>query len=171
MINSFSTPRLALIITSALGCIFTFFVWLNEIERTTFLAQPLLNALWCAAVPLGLSVFLIIKKWGKGEAVTGMMNNIKLFAGAILMVIFLSYMLLTTVVWLLPGTTSTYTAYSEFSGGSRNSCSGVDVNDPDLQRRIKVCEPAGNYFGGGMLRVTKRSNAAGMTIINAFLKD
>ncbi len=61
MINSFSTPRLALIITSALGCIFTFFVWLNEIERTTFLTQPLLNALWCAAVPLGLSVFLIIK--------------------------------------------------------------------------------------------------------------
>ena len=169
--NSCSTPRLALIITSALGCIFTFFVWLNEIERTTFLAQPLLNALWCAVLPLGLSVFLIIKKWGKGEAVTGIMNNIKLFAGAILMVIFLSYMLLTTLVWLLPGTTSTYTAYSEFSGGSRNSCSGVEVNDPDLQRRIKVCEPAGDYFGGGMLRVTKRSNAAGMTIISAILKD
>lgn len=169
--NSCSTPRLALIITSALGCIFIFFVWLNEIERTTFLAQPILKVLWCAVLPLGLSVFLIIKKWGKGEAVTGMMNNIKLFAGAVLMVIFLSYMLLTTVVWLLPGTTSTYTAYSEFSGGSRNSCSGVEVNDPDLQRRIKVCEPAGNYFSGGMLRVTKRSNAAGMTIINAILRD
>lgn len=115
--------------------------------------------------------FLIIKKWGKGEPVKGMMNNIKLFAGAVLMVIFLGYMLLTTLVWLLPGTISTYTAYSEFSAGSRNSCSGVDVNDPDLQRRIKVCEPAGNYFGGGMLSVTKRSNAAGMTIVNSVLKD
>ncbi|PEI06039.1 hypothetical protein CRM79_01990 [Pantoea agglomerans] len=56
-------------------------------------------------------------------------------------------------------------------GGSRNSCSGVDVYDPDLQRRIKVCEPVSNYFGGGMLCVTKRSNAAGITIINAILKD
>ncbi|MCT2417893.1 hypothetical protein N1689_08540 [Pantoea sp. XY16] len=169
--NSCSTPRLALIITSALGCIFTFFVWLNEIDRTTFLAQPVLKALWCAVLPLGLSVFLIIKKWGKGEPVKGMMNNIRLFAGAVLMVIFLGYMLLTTLVWLLPGTISTYTAYSEFSAGSRNSCSGVDVNDPDLQRRIKVCEPAGNYFGGGMLSVTKRSTAAGMTIVNSVLKD
>lgn len=94
----------------------------------------------------GLSIFLIIKKWGKGEAVNGILNNIKLFAGSVLLVTFFSYMLLTTVIWLLPGTLSNYTAYSEFSGGGRHDCSGVEVNDPDLQRRIKVCEPVGNYF-------------------------
>ncbi|MDH2066852.1 hypothetical protein [Pantoea sp. GD03673] len=169
--NSYSTPRLALIISGALGCLVTFFVWRNEIDRTTFLTNPLLQALWSAVLPLGLSVFLIIKKWGKGTAIKGILNNIKLFAGAVLMVAFLSYMLLTTIVWLLPGTLSTYTEVSEFSGGGRNSCSGADVNDPDLQRRIKVCEPAGNYFGGGPLRVTKRSNTAGMTIVNAVIKD
>lgn len=169
--NNYSTRRFALTISGVLGCIFTFFVWRNEIDRTTFLTQPVLNALWCAVLPLGLSIFLIIKKWGKGEAVNGKMNNIKLFAGSVLLVTFFSYMLLTTVIWLLPGTLSKYTAYSEFSGGGRNDCSGVEVNDPDLQRRIKVCEPVGNYFAGGTVRVTKRSNAAGMSIVNAKIKE
>ncbi|WP_256843865.1 MULTISPECIES: hypothetical protein [unclassified Pantoea] len=99
------------------------------------------------------------------------MNNIKLFAGSVLLMAFFSYMLLTTVIWLLPGTLSKYTAYSEFSGGGRHDCSGVEVNDPDLQRRIKVCEPVGNYFAGGTVHVTKRSNAAGMSIVNAKIKE
>lgn len=110
-----------------------FFVWRNEIDRNTFLTQSTLDALWSAVLPLGLSIFLIIKKWGKGEAVNGILNNIKLFAGSVLLVTFFSYMLLTTVIWLLPGTLSNYTAYSEFSGGGRHDCSGVEVNDPDLQ--------------------------------------
>lgn len=144
--NTYSTRRFALLITGVLGCLFTFFVWRNEIDRNTFLTQPVLDALWCAVLPLGLALFFIIKKWGKGEAVNGIMNNIKLFAGSVLLMAFFSYMLLTTVIWLLPGTLSKYTAYSEFSGGGRHDCSGVEVNDPDLQRRIKVCEPVGNYL-------------------------
>ncbi|MVT81101.1 hypothetical protein [Pantoea agglomerans] len=169
--NTYSTRRFALLITGVLGCLFTFFVWRNEIDRNTFLTQPVLDALWCAVLPLGLALFFIIKKWGKGEAVNGIMNNIKLFAGSVLLMAFFSYMLLTTVTWLLPGTLSKYTAYSEFSGGGRHDCSGVEVNDPDLQRRIKVCEPVGNYFAGGTVRVTKRSNAAGMSIVNAKIKE
>lgn len=169
--DTYSTRRFALIITGVLGCIFTFFVWRNEIDRNTFLTQSTLDALWSAVLPLGLALFFIIKKWGKGEAVNGIMNNIKLFAGSVLLMAFFSYMLLTTVIWLLPGTLSKYTAYSEFSGGGRHDCSGVEVNDPDLQRRIKVCEPVGNYFSGGTVRVTKRSNAAGMSIVNAKIKE
>jgi len=166
--KSYST---ALIIIAALGCILIFFVWRNEIDRNTFLAEPVLDALWFAVLPLGLALFMIIKKWGKGESVNGIKDNAKLLGGSVLIMTFFSYMLLTTVIWLLPGTLSTYTAYSEFSGGGRNDCSGVEVNDPDLQRRIKVCEPVGNYFAGGTVRVTKRSNAAGMSIVNAIIKD
>lgn len=158
-----------LIIIAALGCLL-FFVWRNEIDRNTFLTESVLDALWCAVLPLGLALFIIIKKWGKGESVNGMKDNAKLFGGAVLLMTFFCYMLLTTVIWLLPGTLSTYTAYSEFSGGGRNDCSGVEVNDPDLQRRIKVCEPVGNYYAGGTVRVTKRSNAAGMSIVNAIIK-
>jgi len=169
--KTYSTTRLALIITGTLGCIFTFFVWRNEIERTTFLTQSTLNALGYAILPPGLSGFLMIKKWGKVKPVTGMKNNLKLLAGSLLLIGFCSYIVLTTVVWLIPGTVSSYTAKGEFSGGGRNSCSGVDVDDPDLQRRIKVCEPEGYYFAGGTVGVIKRSNAAGMVIVNAVIKE
>ena len=94
-------------------------------------------------------------------------DNIKLYAGSVLIIALLGYMLVSTVVWLLPGTLSTYTAAYEFSARTRHGCSGANVDDPDLKRRIKVCEPAGNYFSRGTLNVTKRSNAMGMTVLHA----
>lgn len=87
------------------------------------------------------------------------------------MAIFFSYILVITVVWLIPGTITTYSAPYVFSGSGRYSCSGADVDDPDLNRRIKVCEPVGNYFGRGTMVVTKRSNALGMTVVYAATKS
>lgn len=55
--DTYSTRRFALIITGVLGCIFTFFVWRNEIDRNTFLTQSTLDALWSAVLPLDCLFF------------------------------------------------------------------------------------------------------------------
>ncbi|MDU4941938.1 MAG: hypothetical protein E6X23_10395 [Mixta calida] len=168
--NTLSYPRLLLATTGGLGCIFAFFAWHNTINQSTFLARKTLHMLLVAGLILGLCLSFCIKKRDKDKRIHGIMSNIKLYAGSVLIVAIFSYILLSTVVWLLPGTTSTYTATSEYSARSRNDCSGAYVDDPDLKRRIKVCEPAGDYFDGSTLRVTKRSNALGMTVVHAVIK-
>lgn len=165
-----SYPRLLLITTAVLACMFAIVAWHNEIDQTTYLARPTIYALLVSSLFLGLFLLASIKKWGKGRKIQGITDNIKLYAGSVLIIALLGYMLVSTVVWLLPGTLSTYTAAYEFSARTRNGCSGATVNDPDLKRRIKACEPAGNYFSTGTLYVTKRSNALGMTVMYAATK-
>lgn len=168
--EKYSYSSLFLLTTGVLGCIFAFFAWHSEINQSTFLARQTLHTLLVASVLPGLCLSFFIKKWGKGKKIHGIIDNLKLCAGSVLIVLILSYILISTLVWIIPGTTSTYIATSEFSARSRNGCSGAYVDDPDLNRRIKVCDPAGYYFQGGPLRVTKRSNALGMTIVNAAAK-
>lgn len=168
--NSWTYPRLLLVTTGVLGAIFTFLVWQKEIDRFTFLAQCTLHMLLVVGLILGFCLSFSIRKWGNGKRVHGIIDNLKLFVGSVLIVLFFGYILLSTAVWLLPGAISTYTATSEFSARSRNDCSGAYVDDPDLKRRIKVCEPAGYYVDGATLRVSKRSNALGMTIVSAVIK-
>ncbi|MCX8959073.1 hypothetical protein EHW65_18100 [Erwinia psidii] len=162
-----ASPQLLSATVVGLCCIFAFFAWRYQIEQSTFLTRRVLHTLLVAGFILGLCLAFIIKKWGKGERIQGIMENIKLCAGTILIVGFFCYILITTVVWLLPGTMSTYSATSDFSSRTRYGCSGAYVDDPDLNRRIKICDPVGYYFDGRTLRVTKRSNALGMTIVYA----
>lgn len=162
-----SYPRLLLTTTAVLACMLAIVAWHYEIDQTTYLTRPTIYTLHVSSLFLGLCLLVCIRKWGKGRKIQGIKDNIKLYAGSVLIIALLGYMLVSTVVWLLPGTLSTYTAAYEFSARTRNGCSGANVDDPDLKRRIKVCEPAGNYFGRGTLNVTKRSNAMGMTVLYA----
>ncbi|WP_337024755.1 MULTISPECIES: hypothetical protein [unclassified Pantoea] len=165
--KSCSYTTLLLATTVLLGCVFAFFIWRDEVHQTTFLAKQTVRALFVASLVLGLCLSGSIKKWGKGKQIHGVTDNIKLVAGTVLVAYFIIYALLITLTWMLPGKMSTYTSSYEYSARSRNSCSGVDVDDPDLKRQIKVCEPAGNYYYRGNIRVTKRSNVLGMTVVYA----
>jgi len=165
--KSYSYTTLLLATTGVLGCVFAFFIWRDKLDHSTFLANQTVRALFVGSLVLGLCLSGSIKKWGKGKQIHGFTDNIKLVAGTVLIAYFIIYALLITLTWMLPGKMSTYTSRYEFSARSRNSCSGADVDDPDLKRRIKVCEPAGNYFYRGNIRVTKRSNFLGMTVVYA----
>lgn len=169
--KTYSCPKLLLATVCGLGCIFACFAWRATVDESTFLARKTLYTLAAMTFIVGSALFFSIKKWGKGPPFYGIKNNLKVFAGSLLMAIFFSYILVITVVWLIPGTITTYSAPYVFSGSGRHSCSGADVDDPDLNRRIKVCEPVGNYFGRGTMVVTKRSNALGMTVIYAATKE
>lgn len=162
-----SYPHLLLTTTAVLACMFAIVTWHYEIDQTTYLTRPTIYALLDSSLFLGLCLLVCIKKLGKGRQMQGIKDNIKLYAGSVLIIALPGYMLVSTVVWLLPGTLSTYTAAYKFSASTRHGCSGAHIEDPDLKRRIKVCEPSGNYFSGGTLNVTKRSNALGMTVMYA----
>ena len=169
--KTYSYPKLLSATVCGLGFIFACFAWRSTIDESTFLAQKTLYTLAAMTFIVGSALFFSIKKWGKGPPFYGIKNNLKMYAGALLMAIFFSYILVITVVWLTPGTITTYSAPYVFSGSGRYECRGADVDDPDLHRRIKVCEPVGNYFGRGILVITKRSNTLGMTVVYAATKE
>lgn len=165
--KTYSYPRLLLATTSVLGCIFAFIAWRSVIDHSTFLTRQTLHMLLVADLILSSAFYWGVKKWGKAQQIQGILDNLKIWVGAVLIVALCSYLLVSTAVWLIPGRISTYSAAYVFSAGSRNNCSGAYVDDPDLKRRIKVCEPVGNYFSNGTLNVIKRTNALGMTIVSA----
>lgn len=87
------------------------------------------------------------------------------FSGSV-MVLF-SVITVMAITWFIPGVPSSYTAPYTYSTGSSKSCSGADVDDPDLGTNIRICYPEGNYEYNNTIYVEKRSNLLGAVVTYA----
>ncbi|WP_036626053.1 hypothetical protein [Pantoea sp. AS-PWVM4] len=165
-----SYPKLFSLTLIVLGCIFGFFTWQYEIDRETFLRPLTIRNMLLSSLLLAVPLLFAMIKWGTGAKPHTAKDYIKLYSGVVLLLCMVSYFLLTTLTWLLPGQISTYSTPYEYDSAGRHSCSGARLYDPDLEEKIKVCYPAGNVYGGNVITITKRSNALGMTVIHAVTK-
>ncbi|MEG3129384.1 hypothetical protein SC171_10590 [Pantoea cypripedii] len=165
--KNYSYLTLLIATTAGLGIIFGFIVWRSSIDENTFLSSSTLKIMLLSVFILALLPFFGILKWGKGKKPQSPDDYLKLYAGSVIIVTLLSYLLLINAAWLLPGQITSYTATYEFSASGRHSCAGASFYDPDLKKSIKVCKPAGDYFTNKTIRVTKRSNMLGMVVIYA----
>lgn len=164
--KKYSYPYLISVIVLFLSVIFLFFWWRATIYRVTFL-NPITSRyviLASMAVSFFISVFLV----SKGIVKDGKLSAyLKLFGGISIVMVILSVIPVMTITYLLPGTRSSYTAPYEYASGSSRSCSGADVDDPDLETNIRICYPDGNYKYGNMIYVEKRSNLLGAVVTSA----
>ena len=67
----------------------------------------------------------------------------------------------------LPGETSSYVAPYRYTSGSSKSCSGAEVDDPDLHENIRICYPYGNYEYDNIIYVEKKINILGAVVTYA----
>ncbi len=58
-------------------------------------------------------------------------------------------------------------SYQELVRTFPKSCSGADVDDPDLGTNIRICYPEGNYEYNNTIYVEKRSNLLGAVVTYA----
>lgn len=76
--------------------------------------------------------------------------------------------LFAAVIYLTSAVPGSYITTYEYSPSGRYSCSGIEVFDAQLNKRIKVCQPGGRY-GGGQARVDKRSGPLGIVVTSSAL--
>ncbi|HDX8952781.1 TPA: hypothetical protein RQO14_000783 [Klebsiella michiganensis] len=161
-----SYPNLISVTVAALTAIFLFVWWRVTIYRVTFLntTTSLNMILSSVAVSFFLSVLLVSNGGVKDGKVS---SYLKLYSGITMVMAMLSIIPVMTIAYLLPGPRSSYTAPYEYASGRSNSCSGADVEDPDLKKNIRICYPDGGYSYGNIIYVEKRSNFLGAVVTYA----
>lgn len=154
------------LIVGGLALIFGFVIWSIEIYRVTFLTvlgeQYL--AVGTLLLPLVGVVILLAKRAFKDKAIV---DVVKIYLGLIIFSLPVAIFVIFTATWLLDGEYSASSQPYRYESGSRKSCSGAGVYEPELKREIRICYPQGNYFIEGTLYVEKRSNALGMVVLRA----
>lgn len=93
---------------------------------------------------------------------------LKFYSGVCLLTWIALFIPLVTLIYFLPGEESLYSAPYEYAPGGSKSCPGADVNDPDLQKNIRICHPYGDYVDGDVIYVKKRLNVLGAVVTCAY---
>ena len=88
-----------------------------------------------------LSLFWVKKGIVKQSGWKSLSAYLKVYAGMCIFAGFFLIIPLTTLTYFLPGETSSYVAPYRYTSGSSKSCSGAEVNDPDLHENIRICYP------------------------------
>ncbi|NMX68331.1 hypothetical protein HBO15_13315 [Pseudomonas sp. WS 5111] len=73
---------------------------------------------------------------------------------------------LSLLIYLSDGTQSTYTTAYTQSPGGRNSCRGIEIFEPELNKAIKICHSSGDS-NKGLVKIYKTSNTKGIVITGA----
>ncbi|EAA6373999.1 hypothetical protein MA689_001100 [Salmonella enterica] len=164
--KNYSYPYLLCMTTVGLGIIFLLHWWRVDIYRVTFLYQRVSDyyILGSMGVAFFLSLYLVSKGIVKPGGWKKLSAYLKVYAGACVLTGFFLIIVITTLAYFLPGRTSSYVASYKYAPGSSKSCSGADVDDPDLKTNIKICYPAGNYRDDNIIYVEKRSNILGAVV-------
>ena len=114
-----------------------------------------------------LSLFWVKKGIVKQRGWKSLSAYLKVYAW---MCIFSGFFLIipfTTLTYFLPGETSSYVAPYRYTSGSSKSCSGAEVDDPDLHENIRICYPYGNYEYDNIIYVEKKINTLGAVVTYA----
>ncbi len=164
--KEYSYHYLMSITVLCLTVIFLLVWWNATIYRATFL-NPLTSR-YVIIASIAVSCFISVYLVSKGIVKNRRLNTyMKLFGGVSILMIMLSVIPVMTITYILPGTHSSYAAPYRYTPGSSKSCSGANVDDPDLETRIKICYPYGNYKYDNIIYVEKRSNSLGMVLTYA----
>lgn len=161
--KKYSYPYLFSLTIGFLMLVFCIFWWKNEISRPTYLASSSLQFGFCTSllVAIPITAFLIFKR---RLLTNSLADYLKLYLAINILAMLVVIPAIITVTWILPGTASSYTAPYSYASGGRNSCSGAEVVDPQLQREIRICSPFGDLSDDSSLYVEKKTNALGMVV-------
>lgn len=114
-----------------------------------------------------LSLFWVKKGIVKQSGWKSLSAYLKVYAGMCIFAGFFLIIPLTTLTYFLPGETSSYVALYRYTSGSSKSCSGAEVDDPDLHENIRICYPYGNYEYDNIIYVEKKINTLGAVVTYA----
>ncbi|EFU2245673.1 hypothetical protein N6F59_004191 [Shigella sonnei] len=161
-----SYPYLICMTVSGLIFIFLFFWWRADIYRVTFLNQSISHyyILFSMGIAFLLSLFWVKKGIVKQSGWKSLSAYLKVYAGICIFSGFFLIIPLTTLTYFLPGETSSYVAPYRYTSGSSKSCSGAEVDDPDLHENIRICYPYGNYEYDNIIYVEKKINTLGAVV-------
>lgn len=164
-----SYPYLICMTVSGLIFIFLFFWWRADIYRVTFLNQSISHyyILFSMGIAFLLSLFWVKKGIVKQSGWKSLSAYLKVYAGMCIFAGFFLIIPLTTLTYFLPGETSSYVAPYRYTSGSSKSCSGAEVDDPDLHENIRICYPYGNYEYDNIIYVEKKINTLGAVVTYA----
>ena len=164
-----SYPYLICMTVSGLIFIFLFFWWRADIYRVTFLNQSISHyyILFSMGIAFLLSLFWVKKGIVKQSGWKSLSAYLKVYAGMCIFAGFFLIIPLTTLTYFLPGETSSYVAPYRYTSGSSKSCSGAEVDDPDLHENIRICYPYGNYEYDNIIYVEKKINILGAVVTYA----
>ena len=164
-----SYPYLICMTVSGLIFIFLFFWWRADIYRVTFLNQSISHyyILFSMGIAFLLSLFWVKKGIVKQRGWKSLSAYLKVYAGMCIFAGFFLIIPLTTLTYFLPGETSSYVAPYRYTSGSSKSCSGAEVDDPELHENIRICYPYGNYEYDNIIYVEKKINTLGAVVTYA----
>ncbi|EPE1552316.1 hypothetical protein [Escherichia coli] len=164
-----SYPYLICMTVSGLIFILLFFWWRADIYRVTFLNQSISHyyILFSMGIAFLLSLFWVKKGIVKQRGWKSLSAYLKVYAGMCIFAGFFLIIPLTTLTYFLPGETSSYVAPYRYTSGSSKSCSGAEVDDPDLHENIRICYPYGNYEYDNIIYVEKKINILGAVVTYA----
>ncbi|ENK3751500.1 hypothetical protein ACOV2Q_004204 [Escherichia coli] len=164
-----SYPYLICMTVSGLIFIFLFFWWRADIYRVTFLNQSISHyyILFSMGIAFLLSLFWVKKGIVKQRGWKSLSAYLKVYAGMCIFAGFFLIIPLTTLTYFLSGETSSYVAPYRYTSGSSKSCSGAEVDDPDLHENIRICYPYGNYEYDNIIYVEKKINILGAVVTYA----
>jgi magnesium-transporting ATPase (P-type) len=164
--KKYSYPYLFSVTILFLGFVLGMVLWRSEIYRQTFLNRTSVRYMFVTALALALLISLLIIRSGAFNS-SKFIDYIKLYGAISIVTVLVAIMLLITATYYLPSKTSSYTTTYSYAYGSRNSCTGAEVNDADLDMSIRVCNPVGNYEFNNKIYIEKRTNALGMVVTYA----
>ncbi|MBC3215672.1 hypothetical protein [Serratia fonticola] len=164
--KKYSYPYLFSVTILFLGFVFGMVLWRGEIYRQTFLNRTSVRYMLVTSLALALLISLLIIRSGAFNS-SKFIDYIKLYGAISIVTVLVAIMLLITATYYLSGKTSSYTTTYSYAYGSRNSCTGAEVNDADLDMSIRVCHPVGNYEFNNKIYIEKRTNALGMVVTYA----
>lgn len=164
--KKYSYPFLFAATISFLIVVFLFIVWKREIYQITFLRVSTNRCMIVSAMVLSLFISLYFINKGAVKS-NKYIDYLKFYGGACVSLLFIFLIPIITITYLVPGQTSSYTIHYSYASGSYKSCSGADVDDPDLGTNIRICYPGGNYESDRVIFVQKRSNALGAVVLHA----
>lgn len=153
---------IGLLLFTALVLAWMFILWPSVhfkpiAEKTCLIAAPILAIGWMLHQWRSKNAEFLRKK---------LLDRVKVFLGALIASAMVMAALLATLIMLTSTTFSSYiTAYEYVAGGSR-SCSGIQVFDAEVNKKIKICH-AGSRADRGWVQVEKRSGPLGIVVINA----
>ncbi|HAH7731248.1 TPA: hypothetical protein HID98_004359 [Escherichia coli] len=164
-----SYPYLICMTVSGLIFIFLFFWWRADIYRVTFLNQSISHyyILFSMGIAFLLSLFWVKKGIVKQRGWKSLSAYLKVYAGMCIFAGFFLIIPLKTLTYFLPGETSSYVAPYRYTSGSSKSCSGAEVDDPELHENIRICYPYGNYEYDNIIYVEKKINILGAVVTYA----
>ncbi|MEW0646103.1 hypothetical protein AB0U73_17075 [Escherichia coli] len=164
-----SYPYLICMTVSGLIFIFLFFWWRADIYRVTFLNQSISHyyILFSMGIAFLLSLFWVKKGIVKQSGWKSLSAYLKVYAGMCIFAGFFLIIPLTTLTYFLPGETSSYVAPYRYTSSSSKSCSGAEVDAPDLHENIRICYPYGNYEYDNIIYVEKKINILGAVVTYA----